>query len=139
MHLVSLNKDELENAARVKFSDEQIAEFVSLLTMYSARFDDDASAPRFMWPDSTPLNEAFEQSARRAFVGAVRDIWIEAGQGNGGQIGSYNAADGTCSGPLFNLLWLLLNSTPAAGVWSQSTIHHDVVFLATGRERDHGH
>jgi hypothetical protein len=128
------DKRNLETVARVSFTQEQFAELQFLITTYAERFEGEVVAPAHMWPDLASINK-FEQEARLTFVEGVRQIWSEAG---GRGYGSHAVPTGGAKGPLLALVIALLRSTDKAGLWTEMTLHHDIVQIATGRIRNRG-
>jgi hypothetical protein len=106
-----------------------------LCTIYSERFQ------------GPPLHRtalAAELAARRAFVEAVEGVWRECrrkrGRGSSYRevIRQREVVKKVHDGPLLRLLLKLFEAMREPNPPSAATLHHDLDFLRTGRERTRG-
>ena len=138
--IVRLDFHHLRKVAKANLNLNDLAEFVELLTIYVTRFQEDSVSPIPDWLQQEWYGfhnfRTAEMDARRAFVTAIADIW----RARGGQtVGSYYSdLEEECEGPLLDLLEQLLLGVDNLQLPSRSTLHHDLRFLATGRERNRG-
>jgi hypothetical protein len=138
MPIVRLDLHHLSNLAGVNFDLNDLSEFVELVTVYATRFQEDPSSPVPLWMQREWYGfdqpRLAELDARRAFVAAIAEIWRSRG---GRTVGSYysDLEDG-CEGSLLDLLETLLRGVHNLGRPSRDILHHDLRFIATGRERN---
>jgi hypothetical protein len=137
MVAIKLDLDRVNELAGVEFDLNDINEIVELLSLYAKRFLADQQVPIWMerdWPGLDNPRGA-EVDARRATVLAISEIWRSRG---GKTIGSfYSDVDDGYNGPLIDLLDNLMSAVQVANRPSRDTLHHDLHFLATGKERNH--
>jgi hypothetical protein len=138
--IVRLDLGHLIKLAKVDLNLNDLAEFVELLTIYATRFQEDTfnRAPDWMQREWYGFDRprAAEREARRALVAAIAEIWRARG---GRTVGSYYSdLEEECEGPLLDLLEALLRGVNNLQLPSRDTLHHDLRFIATGRERNHG-
>jgi hypothetical protein len=144
-----LDKDRLEELAKVTFTWSDVEDFVEICTDYSRRFR--GPIPDFMLYDSPitrQLPETIELEARRAFVEAVEGIYRERVRRRGGSAynhlrveagdRAHDPAEPTHTGPLIDLLQELFRAMNEPDPPSAATLHHDLEFIRTHTERDHG-
>ena len=145
--VIRLDRERLAELAGVeKFSDSCWRDLIELTTTLAERWRG-PMAPDFMldaaWTGGLHRQpRQIEIEVRRAFVEAVEQIWHESG---GTGWGSSYVKDKGYIGPLNRLLQELLRATgdnkPGAAGENKSlaaALHHDIEFLRTGTERDHG-
>jgi len=136
---IRLDKEELEELAGVTFSGNDVAELAELATIYAERFRG-PPVPDFILADlpkpTARTARAAELAARRAFVEAVEGVWREC-RSRRGRGSSYRQKEGTGvhDGPLLRLLRNLFAAIDEQNTPSAATLHHDLDFLHTGRER----
>lgn len=133
---IRLDKDLLDKLGDVHFSWSDFQEIVAHCSMYVERFSAPASSQPFHIRDweGTKRPEHVELEARRAFVQAIAETWADCRRKKG--LGSaYNINDEIHTGPLNMLLQELFREIGGPTPPSATTLHHDLKFLSTGRER----
>ena len=134
---VRIDRDELNALSGVKFDYDDTAELAEITAIYVGRFARRSALPDFIVVDAVKQNSdprRTERDARRAFVAAVegiwRDRWRKKGHGS-----SYQPDAEIHDGPLIRLLQYLLAAAGEKTPPSNSTLHHDLSFLYSARER----
>jgi hypothetical protein len=135
---IPLDVEKLERVAGVKLDRNHVNELVELLTIYEQRFKEPAISKLLLkrqrdWVGFRRPRRA-ERDARRAFVEAVEGIWRECGGKTQGSY--YDPHEETHTGPLVLLLQELFRAINTSNSPSAATLHHDITFVYTGRERD---
>lgn len=137
MSAKQLDIKKLERIGCVKIDPIHINELVELLKIYEHRFKDPPLSRTLMkmqrdWIGYRRPRRA-ELDARRAFVEAVEGVWRECGGRKRGA--HFDAIKDVYSGPLVTLIQELFRGFGSTNPPSAATLHHDLKFLATGRER----
>lgn len=114
-----------------------MTEFFELFEIYENRFSEPVEPPIPIWmlADAPPFQKPkrAELGARRSIVEAIDGIWRECGgQGRGSY---YHVVKERFDGPLLALLETLFVAVSGSDAPSSATLHHDLAFIATGRER----
>lgn len=127
----------LERIGRVKIDPLHVNELVELLKIYEHRFKEPTLSRLLIerqrdWIGFRRPRRA-ELDARRAFVEAVEGVWRECGGQRRGA--HFDVENEVHSGPLVMLIQELFRVFGNTNPPSAATLHHDLKFLATGRER----
>lgn len=136
--IITLDRERLETLAGLKFSDASFAELVELTATVAGKFQGPAP-PDFMLEDAWSERwhqepRQIEMDVRRAFVEAIDALWHECGGKGRGSY--YDGFNGIYSGQLLALLRELFRILGWSDSTSAASLHHDLTFLATGRERE---
>ena len=136
------DRGELSRIAGIEIEDSDRAELSELLFIYQNRFRDDNDLPDDLFLDrQQDYWEGYknprraEQDVRRTIVGAIAGVWTDCkGRGRGSY---WDAVADEYTGGLLKLLeslFKIIESKPP----SLATLHNDLKFLGTGRERHEG-
>jgi hypothetical protein len=125
----------LNKIAKVQFTADDIHELVDLASDYVRRFGDEP-VPDFMLEYAVKCHTT-DKEVRRAFVEAFEGIWRERLRRRG-RGAYYNLFDAKHTGPLVRLIQHLLRGARDPNPPSAAVLFHDIKFLATGKERNHG-
>jgi hypothetical protein len=136
---VSIDQAKLNELAGVDFDLNDVVELAELAAIYVHRFDQSEVVPNWLaaeiWTsDAAQRPRKASRDARRAFVEAVEGIWRQRKRARG--YGSHYDNDAkTHYGPLIALIQELFRAAGEERPPMNTTLHHDLVFLYTARER----
>ena len=130
------DREELSRIAGVEITDSALAELAEHLSLYVSRFGG-PPPPVWMQQDWVGFNHPrrAERDARRAIVDSIAGVWTDCyGQGRGSY---WDAVEGKYTGGLLKLLEVLFKTIEPKPP-SLTTLHSDLKFRDTGRERSRG-
>lgn len=143
MLMLQLNHAELSRFAGVELSDGALLELATATAAYAGRFHASYENEGYLsdeeWQNFLHNPLGVEVAVRRAYLSEILAIWERAGgTGNNSKRRTIRDKGDTAQipdGPVVKLAVALLRSLPNPDGIEAFTIHHDVNFLTTGRER----